>query len=550
MARGTRSSRRRLLFAVVVGCACAATAATYAAVQGTNTNPASPSVTPPTAQTAVAGTGSIAAGQQVVAQTYSKPPSPTPAQAAYLKEFDQQNVPAPNRVTANPTTNPGPAVPEASVKAADADYKRFAVRTPPVASFSGGSGYSSFTNEPSVAQSGQRVFLTGNWYAGKSTAYGGGSWTFLDPFSLFGNGFCCDQVALYDKAHDRVYWVLQFSDHLVVANSPSSDLTSWCYYNFYAGTIGQASTTELDFNDGMIGTRDLYLTTNVFPTSGFGSEVVRIPLEQMATCGGIGFNYYSQLDSFTWRLVQGSNDRAYWGSDWDPTGSRPNGSSFRLFWWDESSGTLFWNNYTIDPFAFYVRNSGQNCASQDGVVKNWCQYADSRTLGAYRANGVIGFSMNANQGGFAPFPYTVREYFRESDLAYLGHTNLWATNVGIQFLSLAPNSQGHVGGTYYWGGGTGTTHNYPGTAALVEDDVTPSQPWTNDFFYPGRTNTCTYGGLYRWGDYSTTRANNAADTTWIGAGYKHVGDCSTGYAQPVIVLFGRSRDSGNFARWR
>jgi hypothetical protein len=393
--------------------------------------------------------------------------------------------------------------------------------------------------------------MTGNWYAAYSKNLGT-NWTFLNPFTLFGNGFCCDQVAIYDKTHDTVYWMLQFSDHLVVANSPSKSLTSWCYYDFYPGTIGQASGTALDFNDVMIGTEDLYFTTNIFPTSGYGSEIVRIPLEGMNSCGSIGFNYYSQLDSFTWRLVQGSNDRAYWGSDWDPTGARPNGSSFRLFWWDESSNTIFWNNYTINAFAFYVRNSGQNCASQDGVVKNWCQYADSRTLGAYRASGVIGFSMNAEQGGFAPFPYTVREYFRESDLAYLGNTNLWATSWAIQFLSLAPNSKGHVGGSYAWGGGTGTAHYFPGSATMVEDDITPNQPWTNDFWMHGQGNTCTYGGIYRWGDYLTTRANDAADTTWVGTAFKEVKNCGTtgSYTQPALVFFGRQRDQGDFNRWR
>ena len=177
--------------------------------------------------------------------------------------------------------------------------------------------------------------------------------------------------------------------------------------------------------------------------------------------------------------------------------------------------------------------------------------ADSRTLGAYRANGVIGFSMNAKQGGFAPFPYTVREYFRESDLAYLGHSNLYCTTCAIQFLALAPNSRGHVGGSYSWGGGTGTTHYYPGSATLVEDDVSPNQPWTNDFWQSGAGNTCTYGGLYRWGDYLTVRPNDAADTTWVGTGFREIRSCGTtgSYTQPTLIFFGRTRDTGDFNRW-
>lgn len=550
----TRILSKRFLFVGVLLAGLLVASAAIAAVRLTAGHSLKPATTrPSTALHVGAGSGGIHAGNRVTGRTYKSMPLPTAKQfrAAKAGLREQESAPAPNRNTTNPTTHPGPAVPSpGSPRAADSTYKRFVYRALPTASIVGGQGYSSFVNEPSVAHAGKNVFMTGNWYAAYS-GNNGVNWTFLNPFTLFGSGFCCDQVAIYDKTHDHVYWLLQYGNHLTVANAPSSNLASWCYYNFFPGTIGQASTTGLDFNDVMIGTKDLYFTTNIFPSSGYGSEIVRIPLEQMNSCGSIGFNFYSQLDSFTWRLVQGSNDRAYWGSDWDPTGQRPNGTSFRLFWWDESSNTIFWNNYNINAFAFYVRNSGQNCASQDGVVKNWCQYADSRVLGAYRANGTIGFSMNAKQGGFAPFPYTVREYFRESDLAYLGNTNLYCTSCAIQFLSLAPNSRGHVGGTYSWGGGTSTTHYYPGTAALVEDDITPGQPWTNDFFQGGGGNTCTYGGLYRWGDYLTTRPNDAADTTWIGTGFKEVGNCGTSgsYTQPVLLEFGRVRDTGDYLRW-
>ena len=547
--------KRFVIVGVVIGALLVAAGA-YAAVRltaGHSLRPATSS--PSTAMHAVAGSGGIVSGKRVTARTYSSMPVPTPKQFQAAKEglAETHSAPAPNRNTTNPTTHPGPAVPSpgSPQAVADSSYKRFAYRSLPTTSIVGGQGYSSFVNEPSVSHAGKYIFMTGNWYAGYS-ANNGVTWSFLNPFTLFGSGFCCDQVAIYDKTHDHVYWLLQYGNHLTVANAPSNNPGgSWCYYNFYNTTIGQANTTALDFNDVMVGTKDLYFTTNIFPTSGYGSEIVRLPLEQMNTCSSIGFNYYSQLDSFTWRLVQGSNDRAYWGSDWDPTGARPNGSSFRLFWWDENSGTLFWNNYNINAFAFYVRNSGQNCASQDGVVKNWCQYADSRTLGAYRANGVIGFSMNAKQGGFAPFPYTVREYFRESDLAYLGNTNLWCSTCAIQFLALSPNSRGHVGGSYSWGGGTGTTHYYPGSAALIEDDITPSQPWTNDFYQYGGGNTCTYGGLYRWGDYLTVRPNDTADTTWIGTGFREVHNCGTtgSYTQPTLLQFGRARDTGDYLRW-
>ncbi len=340
--------RGRLIMGAVVVVALAAGAAAYASIATRGTH-VTASVTPATAVHAGMKSGQVT-GHRVTGQTYAKAPAPTAAQLkAVMSASKEETAPAPNRVTTNAgPTGPAVAAPN-SPRAADSDYKRFLFRALPVSSIVGGSGYSSFTNEPSVAKAGKDIFMTGNWYAGYSHNHTG-SWTFLNPFTIFGSGFCCDQVTIYDKTHDRVYWLLQYGNHLTVANSSSNNLASWCSYNFYSTTIGQASTTALDFNDVMVGTRNLYFTTNIFPTSGgYGSEIVRLPLEQMSTCSSVGFNYYSQLDSFTWRLVQGSDDRAYWGSDWDPTGARPNGSSFRVFWWDENSGTIHWNNYNISP---------------------------------------------------------------------------------------------------------------------------------------------------------------------------------------------------------
>jgi hypothetical protein len=105
-------------------------------------------------------------------------------------------------------------------------------------------------------------------------------------------------------------------------------------------------------------------------------------------------------------------------------------------------------------------------------------------------------------------------------------------------MTLAPNSLGRVGGLFAWGGGTGTTHYYPGTASYAT--AVTSIATDPNYFLWGAGNTCTYGGLYRWGDYLTVRTYKANPTQWIGAGYAiKGGNCgSTGaYAQPHNVLF-------------
>jgi hypothetical protein len=91
-----------------------------------------------------------------------------------------------------------------------------------------------------------------------------------------------------------------------------------------------------------------------------------------------------------------------------------------VFAWAGNSGSYSWWDRTVASYWYYTRNSGQNCGSTDGVVTNWCQYSDSRTLGVYLAAGTLGFSFNAKQDASHPFPFTRIVWFRQSDMAYLG----------------------------------------------------------------------------------------------------------------------------------
>jgi hypothetical protein len=155
----------------------------------------------------------------------------------------------------------------------------------------------------------------------------------------------------------------------------------------------------------------------------------------MSTCSRVSSTHVTRTDSLVFKLTPGSTDTLYWGSNWGQT----NGSSFRVYAWPENSNSYSWWDRTVASYGFFTRNSGQNCASRDGVVTNWCQYADSRTLGAYRAAGVLGFSFNARQDAGHPFPYSRVVWFNESTKAYVGAGDVWGSWGAIQFLSLAPN---------------------------------------------------------------------------------------------------------------
>jgi hypothetical protein len=475
-------------------------------------------------------------GVKIRPTVYRHLPRYTKAQLRQLKRrtFDEENI-SKGRMGGAPHHQPfGPATAKPSTASSATILRDTQI---PASAISGGTGDLSFTQEPSTDadSTGHDIFQTGNWYATFSSN-GGASWSFLNPFTMFGSGFCCDQVTQYDPATGHQFWLLQFSNHLVIANAPSTALGgSWCYWNITPGWLGLPSGTALDYNDMTITNSYVNISTNFFPSSGpSGAGLLRLPKAAMSTCTAFSYQYLTRTDNFTFKLVPGSTSTLYWGSNWGQT----NGSSFRLFAWPESSTSYSWWDRTVASYSFFTRNSGQNCGSTDGVVKNWCQYADSRVLGAYLASGVIGFSFNAKQDSTHPFPYTRIVWFSESTKAYLGAGDQWGTWGAIQFMSLAPNNQGQVGSEFAWGGGTNGTRYYPGAA--VNNSSATSISTSPNYYLWGSGNTCTYGGLYRWGDYLTVRTYKPNPNLWIGGGYAMTGgNCGAAgaYPQPHNILF-------------
>jgi hypothetical protein len=511
---------------------------------------------PPTRSVAVAGTGRAVPGKKIVATYTEKPPTLTPEQAKQLQEewaeADREGPrqpihPAPMTTTVQrgpegrPPNTPAPG-----------DFDIFRDSVIPSSGIDGGYGDSSYTMEASQGANGRFVFQTGNWYASRfdQNAPGGGAWAYLNPYSLFGSGFCCDQVTHYLADWNQQYWVLLFGSGIVLANSPGTNLNNWCSYSIDASWWGlNPSQYSLDYNDLAYSKNYVYVAVNIYgPSGGFGS-ILRLPIDAMNQCAGFGYNYYYDTTRFTFKPVAGATDVMYWGTNWGGT----NGSTFRIYSWAENSTSIGIADNNITAFNFEYRNNGQFCGSADGVVTSWCNYNDSRVKGGYRANGVIGFSFDTTQGSGYPFPYVQREYFQESNLAYIGPAQLWASWGAYQYGTFTPNANGNIGGAFSWGGGaSGGTDYYPGTGYLIDDDFSPTQPWSEVYQIWGQGNTCTYGGILRWGDYTTVRPNYPAGYAWIGSGWAMVGgNCGAAgaYVAPHSVIFGRGRDSSDVTRW-
>ncbi|HET7400055.1 MAG TPA: hypothetical protein VFJ94_16180 [Intrasporangium sp.] len=416
------------------------------------------------------------------------------------------------------------------------------------------SGNTSTVSEPSTDQSGKDIFQTSNWTS-QYSHNNGATWTSLNPFTIFGAGFCCDQVTIKDTGRSRQFWLLQYGDHLTLASSATTNLATWCTYTLTPQAIlGRPAGEQFDYNDLAVGTRFLYLTSNLFSAAGSftGTAFVRFNLDNLAACQAAGFNQVVRTDLFTLKVADGSTDIAYAASTNLDAGT---GTTLRILTWPENSTVVTTTNKTIAAFT-YMSNGTGNCASANGVVNNWCQRTDSRISGAARGDGKIRFSFNVRQTGTArPFPYTRMETFRESDLALLANQDLFGTTVAHLYVSLAPDRRGHIGYVDTFGGGTGTNSFFPGVLLGLVDDFAPNFPGSTSFAVFGSGAGCLNpDGLRRWGDYNTARGGDTGAgswtvTSWIRTTNTNVG-CGT--ATPVSIrniVFGRGRDQASYLRF-
>jgi hypothetical protein len=524
--------------------------------------------------------GVVSAGVQVRVAPTAFPIEPTAEQMKLLMSSLDQEAPPAMPIykgflpppAGEPTLVPGQELFSAGAgpEAGPADFTIFRSSLLPTLGTKSGIG------EPSIDGSGKMAFLTGNWYAARSTN-NGGTWGYINPFANYGFGttFCCDQLTVYDSGHDRQLWLRQYTDHLEISSSAGKDLAHWCTYAWRPGNFGLPTSDSFDFNHMALSTRFLYVSTNVYGSGGFvGALVFRIPLQEQAACAGLSYSYFGPRNTeFSNAFVNGAGDTMYWGSN-AVSGGLTSGSGFRVFQWADDGNGVSWFDRAITPFSYMATNAAQNnCGSASGAVQNWCQRSDSRMTGngyisfpslAQTVNGatsgpandaVIGFAFNAGSDASHPRPYIRRIYFRSTDMTYLGRAEIWNADAAFLYPDMAPNAQGHVGIVWAWGGGSGTTNYYPGYGFTIDDDVSQAQPWSSSFVF-GAGNACLNSGdnFRRWGDYLSIHALSPAKLAWIAAGFRmsSATNCSTGSSAPQVevktFIFGRGRDTPAYTR--
>src|SRR5579859_6151819 len=344
------------------------------------------STVPAGVRTAAARTGHVAAGALVHAATSSKPFVPTAAQKA-ARARDMRLLDSLKKPPVGPHTSAASVAPlrgpQTSPTTSNAPTSFTIFKDTTVPASCSGSCAQSTVNEPDTANAGKYIVQTSNWDIAYTTNGGASppTWNYQNPYSL-SSGFCCDQAITYVPSRDRfIYEGLTLgsgsTEGITIASTASRAPTSWCVYHFDDSSFGGTAGDLLDYPKIAYSNNYLYLTWNHYNSSGgwVDTGLARFPIDSLAACAGFSYSYLTRTDNFTFGLTYGASslDTFYWVSNWY-TASGGSGTSERIYYWPENSGTYFYADRSVTAYNF----SGGSCASQDGVVTNWCSRLDPR----------------------------------------------------------------------------------------------------------------------------------------------------------------------------
>jgi hypothetical protein len=338
-------------------------------------------------------------------------------------------------------------------------------------------GHAIFIAEPDVATNGRRVMVT--WNDGAAFSKDGGRhFRFVNPATAFPkahDGFCCDQVSVYAPAQNLWLWALQYWEdatgnilRLAVGRGNAGfDRHVFQLIDLSPSSYGFSQTANFDYPDLGLTKNNLLLTVNTYDEDSYvGTLVLRIPLADLALNTPTLQNArYFKTHNNTAVLTAGAKETMY-------ILSHASSSSLQLWSWADSElNPRVWDPIAHTPYP-YFGPIGYNCRRKGGPpASDWCERLldsgptnDDRPTTAWLSNGLIGVAWNAQQApgrGF-PYPYVMVVRIDESTKAVVDEPFIWSPKYAFQFLDMAPNGRGDLGGLVLTGGGT----TYQGCAAI------------------------------------------------------------------------------------
>ncbi len=374
-----------------------------------------------------------------------------------------------------------------------------------------------FVPEPSVAENGQTIMTTGNFWMSLSKD-GGSTFTTVNPTTIFPEdygGFCCDQVLTYVPRYDLFVWLLQYGSsggrnaiRIAVQTTDvvrSSNGTAWTYWDFTNNTF--AATGALDYNDMSFGDTFLYWSSSV--GGGANRYVVRVPLQELRAMGTVNFQFTASTSAFWSHVSQNGSGGVFWAG-------HVNNSTLKVYSMFDADGFYSWRDVPINSWP----NSTISSIAANGT--DWLQDASWKTYiraAAVRGNTVY-FAWNASSGGGFPQPHVQIAQIRTDTWALQSQVQIWNPDFAFAYPYFETNAEGQLGMIVAFGGGPFNASSGVGV-------------WGDFVIYYPRLSDMSQNN---YGHYHTARRSGADRMQWVGAGYIHNAD---GSVLPYYVRFSR-----------
>lgn len=385
--------------------------------------------------------------------------------------------------------------------------------------------------EPTAAAADSEIFVTGNWFASRSTT-NGKEWELVDPFTVLpsaAGGFCCDQIVMHDAGRDIWIWILQYiaredparpgvnQNIFRVAVSPGAEPTALHWWDIAPIDLN-ADWTDLwfDYPDAATSANHLYITFNAFNSAGDWQRAFafKFPLDSLQTGNTLSHQWWSTTNNGSLRLTQGAAGSMFFASH-NVEGT------LRVHGWPDNSNTVGWFDVDVSPWS----NGPYQSRGPDG--KDWlAKRVDDRITGAWVSGTRAGFLWTAAARTGRPVPYVKGAVVDVTTQTLVEEPDIWNQQSAYAFPSACPNAQGVIGVSLFMGGGP----LHPSHVVGFRDGADWRLVFTRHSTQGPDTGT--------WGDYLTCRRHHPAESEWVTSGYTLQGGGDRKFVEPQFVHFG------------
>lgn len=393
-------------------------------------------------------------------------------------------------------------------------------------------GTRGIVSEPTAAIRRQAVLLTANTFAAFTSDVTTKPFQAVDPQRLFGpsphGGFCCDQVAVYDKQRDLLIWLLQYDEdskenvlRVAVSQGHDIDRKIWRFYDLNPRTVGGWNNHYFDFSNLTLGKNYLYVTTNLIAIedqiaiepiqqSPERGVVIRLPLDQLAKHQALSFRFFSTGGVVELKATEGANITMYWGAHIFPS----TGNAIRVYSWPEESNTVTFRDSKV--------GSWNPVSDEDDDHKIWLGRIDTAISAAWYTSGKLGFAWTAGKDPLHPRPH-IRVAILDGAGTVVDNPHLWNPDLTFAYPVAVANPQGMVGISLQYSGAGGIHPSHAvGVLKGSRWNVVSTKQGTHD---PAAPN---------WGDYISIQPDG---TGWIATGYTLQRGNSADNVENLIVRF-------------